>query len=216
MTTRPQPLHVVGSPPAPQVPAAQPGVDAVVADLVTRARAGDTEAWARLYQDHFDAMFKHICYLTGDPLASEDLVQEAFARAIASLPRFEGRSSFSTWLHGIAINVVRKHRDADRKSARTRSGAEQPPGSIPQGYEVERRHVLQRRAAALYAVLDRLPRHLREAFVLRDLEGLDVGEAAARLGVSEANLRVRAHRARERIHAALVGEGWIDPEAGAP
>jgi RNA polymerase sigma-70 factor (ECF subfamily) len=76
--------------------------------------------------------------------------------------------------------------------------------------------VLQRRAAALYAILDRLPQHLREAFVLRDLEGLPIPEAATLLGVSEANLRVRAHRARERIHAALVGEGWIDPEAGVP
>jgi RNA polymerase sigma-70 factor (ECF subfamily) len=208
------PLHVVGA--APPAPAAIAHDDALRSDLVARARNGDTDAWARLYHDHFDAMFKHVCYLTGDALASEDLVQEAFARAIESLPRFAGRSSFSTWLHAIAINVVWKHRDADRKSARTRKLSEQPVRSIPQGDELERRHVQQRRAAALYAILDRLPRHLREAFVLRDLEGLGVAEAAARLGVSEANVRVRAHRARERIHAALVRDGWIDPKAGVP
>jgi RNA polymerase sigma-70 factor, ECF subfamily len=212
-----QPLRVLKSDPGgtlPGVSAPRPP-DELIGALVERSRAGSMDAWGRLYTIHFDALYRHLCYLTGDAAESEDLVQEVFARALTFLARFEGRSTFSTWLHGIAINVARKHRDAGRKSERTQRRMGQVANAIPLGDELERQHVQRARAAALYEILDRLPAQLRDAFVLRDLQGLSVPEAAAQLRVSEGNLRVRACRARARIHDELVASGWIEPAGGS-
>ncbi len=71
---------------------------------------------------------------------------------------------------------------------------------------------MRRRAEALVAVLDSLPGHLREAFVLRDLKRHSPAEAAEMLGISRGNLRVRATRARARIRRELVRLGWRDRE----
>ena len=179
--------------------------------LVQRSLRGDMQAWGRLYQLYFHKLYQHICYLAGSPTAAEDLTQETFARALSSLSKFGGRSRFSTWLHGIAINVVRKHRDATRKVDATRQRLTAVREAVPLAGDLERRHLQRTRAQALCRILDELPHHLREAFVLRDLQGLEVAEAAAQLGVTEANLRVRAHRARARVHDVLVQEGWIEP-----
>ena len=108
--------------------------------LVTRAQRGDLDAWSRLYREHFDAVFRHVCYLTGDAALAEDLVQDAFARAMTNASSYDGRSSFLNWLRGIALNVVRKHwrkhgtpthlRCALRAQASARhqeTGIDQPP-----------------------------------------------------------------------------------------
>jgi RNA polymerase sigma-70 factor (ECF subfamily) len=95
--------------PAPLAHEAEAPVDARVATLVERARGGDVEAWGRLYQEHFDRIFKHVTYLVGNVDVAEDVVQETFARAFVGLAQFEGRASFVGWLKGISVNVVRKH-----------------------------------------------------------------------------------------------------------
>jgi RNA polymerase sigma-70 factor (ECF subfamily) len=181
------------------------------AALVARARAGDTAAWATLYQEHFDRLFSHITYLTGDPTLAEDLVQESFARAVVALPDYQGRASFVGWLRGIAVNVVRLHwrsrHRGDQAMGRLGVVAElRPPdtASDPEGA-----HLRQRRAEVLLAVLDTLPEPLREAFVLCDLEDLPAQVAAAELGVTPGNLRVRAARARARIRGELTRLGWL-------
>jgi len=84
----------------------------------------------------------------------------------------------------------------------------------PSTADVDRVHMAKRKAEALYAVLETLPEHLREAFVLRDLEGLSPAEAAAQLGITPGNLSVRATRARERIRRELEARGWLAPVAG--
>lgn len=193
-----------GSPP-------EPAADARETALVARARDGDVEAWARLYQEHFDRVFKHVTYLTGDVHAAEDLVQETFARAFVGLAQFEARASFVGWLRGIAVNVVRKHWRAryrgdealDQLATMSRGvvagGASDPEGA----------HLRQRRAEVLLVVLASLPEPLREAFVLCDLQELPTATAAAELGVTAGNLRVRATRARAKIREQLIHLGWL-------
>ncbi|MCP5065304.1 MAG: RNA polymerase sigma factor [bacterium] len=179
--------------------------------LVARAQTGDMDAWARLYQGHFDGLYRQICYIGGDPAASEDLVQDAFAVALASLRRFEGRSTFGTWLHGIGINIARKHRDRRARSRNLARRILDQPTRANASAEPERAHLNETRTRVLYEILDELPEHLRNAFVLRDLQQMEVADAAAQLGVSVANLRTRACRARAAVHDALVHRGWIAP-----
>jgi RNA polymerase sigma-70 factor (ECF subfamily) len=195
--------------------AAAPEPEARETALLTRARAGDLEAWSRLYQEHFDRVFRHVAYLTGDTHAAEDLVQETFARAFVGLAHFEGRSSFSSWLRGIAANIVRKHWRSRYRGDQALSRLAAGSHDVAVGADADPAgaHLRQRRAEVLLGVLETLPAPLREAFVLCDLEDTPVQVAAAELGVSPGNLRVRATRARARIRSELVRLGWLN-EAG--
>lgn len=188
--------------------------DAPLTALVERARSGDMQAWARLYQDHWARLLRHVSYLTGDVNAAEDLVQECFAQALASLTRFDARAPFFAWLRGIALNIVRKHwRTRGRRTrAYTRIEAEANANAPSDGPESG--HLSKLRAQTLLAVLDELPDHLREAFVLCDLRDMSAEDAAQELGISPGNLRVRATRARARIRVALTELGWLSPASG--
>lgn len=179
--------------------------------LVAQATAGDMAAWAKLYERHFAGVLRHICFLSGDASIGEDLAQEVFARALAGLDRFGQRSAFSTWVHGIAVNTVRKHRESQARAVRVRERAARIAAITGPDDDLDRRSLQQARVQALYQILDRLPLHLREAFVLRDLEGLAPAEAAAQLGISPGNLAVRATRARQRLRAELERLGWLSP-----
>lgn len=181
--------------------------------LVLRAQRGDLAAWSRLYQMHFDAIFRHVCYLSGDAVLSEDLVQEAFARAMTSAATYDGRSSFVTWLRGIALNVVRMHWRRARTTDRVQGDLRRLQSVAPGAGRPDQLHVQDRRMQVVYEILDTLPSNLREAFVLRELEGLPTAEAALQLGISPGNLAVRATRARQRIRTELGRRGWLD--AGA-
>jgi len=182
-------------------------------DLVGRARAGEMEAWAQLYQQNFDRVFRRLCYFVGSAADAEDLTHETFARAVVGLGRFDGRSSFSTWLCGIAGNVARNFiRDKD-----TRRRAEERLAEVaalgPGGEDGDRTQLRRARTEALYMALAATPDHLREAFVLHEVEGLSTAEAAAEAGVSVNNMTVRIWRARRRVRAELGRMGWL-PEEG--
>ncbi|MCB9566538.1 MAG: RNA polymerase sigma factor [Myxococcales bacterium] len=179
--------------------------------LVERARAGQAAAWSRLYHDHYDRLLRDLTYLAGDVALAEDLVQETFIRALTCLARFDGRSCFASWLRGIGLNLIRQHwrswsrrRRAHAHLVEIHARIAPPKDADPEGAELQRR-----RALALQAVLDTLPGHLREAFVFADLRRLPSSEAAALLGISAGNLRIRATRARARIHRELARLGWL-------
>ena len=70
-------------------------------------------------------------------------------------------------------------------------------------------HLQRERSRVLYAVLAELPERLREAFLVRELQGLASEEAAALLGITTGNLHVRVCRARAQIHAELRRLGWL-------
>src|SRR6202011_6407904 len=73
--------------------------------LVQRACAGDARAFERLYREHAGRVYGLCLRMTRDAQLAEDCVQDTFINAWRALPRFEVRSSLSTWLHRIAVNV---------------------------------------------------------------------------------------------------------------
>jgi RNA polymerase sigma-70 factor (ECF subfamily) len=210
---RPVPSHA----PAGEASPTAAGRERVTEQLVQRARAGEMSAWARLYQDNFERIYRHVRALTGDPHVSEELVQETFVQALLRISSFDGRSQLSTWLHGVAINVVRNHWRAQKSTARAHARLEEVHAAAARPDELEGPVHRQQRVRALYAALETLPDHLRVAFVLRDLEGLSPDEAAERLEISPGNLAVRATRARQRIRKQLVAWGVVagDAEGGS-
>ena len=79
------------------------------AELVARACEGDPETWSILYRRCYAGLYRQLRYMTGDRAIAEELAQETFAQAMTSRARYDGRKGFRPWLHGIALNVARKH-----------------------------------------------------------------------------------------------------------
>jgi RNA polymerase sigma-70 factor, ECF subfamily len=174
-------------------------------ELIDRARREDMTAWALLYRRHHGTVLRHVLHLTGKSSIAEDLVQETFARAVVALPSFSGRSSFRTWLHGIAINLVRGDHRSSQRAARAQDQllAIEAARELAEG-QLDHELARTRRTQVLYGLLAKLSDALREAFVLRYLEGLSAAEAGAQLGIEPGTVRVRAHRARELLDSELA------------
>lgn len=201
---------VVGVPTTKSSAYVRPAPD--VDTLVRSAQSGELDAWGTLYQRFYAPIYRHVRFLSGGDASTEDIVQEVFARALVKLPQYSFRAAFSTWLHGIAINLVRNH----RRSLRTKAAAHEKLQVVAEvrghaANPVAQMHLCKERARVVYAILAQLPDHLREAFVLRDLEGHSPAEAAAQLGISPGNLSVRAARARERLRRELEKLGMLSP-----
>lgn len=186
--------------------------------LVARAIEGDGAAWARLYQTHFDRLYRDVLYLAQNPSTTEEIVQESFAIALTGLRRFDGRSSFVTWLRGISHNLVRKHwrTHVRRGRAYEKLGVVADRAAPRTADDPERSHVQAERAQVLATVLESLPDSLRETFLMRDVQGLSVEEVAERLQTTPGNVRVRANRARAKIREELEQLGWLDAQEGEP
>src|SRR5512143_1777413 len=92
-----------------------PAADVQSGDISLAAlKSGDRAEFARLVETHSTRIYRLALKILNDPQDAEDVLQETFIKALRSLPSFEGRSSFSTWLYRIAMNdalmVVRKRR----------------------------------------------------------------------------------------------------------
>jgi RNA polymerase sigma-70 factor (ECF subfamily) len=174
---------------------------------VALAAQGDADAFAVLVRRHQHALVNLIRGLGANAADAEDIAQDAFVRAYRSLGRFRGASRFKTWLVQIAINVARTHwtktqargeapMDSSRDDERAGGSAGRP---ITRGFEAA---VLAR--DAIDRALATLPLELREAVVLRDLEGFDYKEIAALLAVPIGTVESRIFRGRERLRASLT------------
>jgi RNA polymerase sigma-70 factor, ECF subfamily len=175
--------------------------------LVEAAAAGSRDAFDELVRRHQAAIVSLVRALTagrGDP---EDVAQEVFVRAWRSLRGFRGDSTFRTWLHTVAINVVRTSQSRNARLLRVflpaggRDPDAAPPdrasGEEPVDSALARRQMVERALAAL-------PDDLRVAVTLRDLQGLDYKEIAAALGVPIGTVESRIFRARRRLKPLLA------------
>ncbi len=194
-------------------PAGGPEIDRDARELLERAMRGDRRAWARLYPTLFDRIFRDVAYLVGACPVAEEIVQETFAIALKSLDRFDQRASVVGWLGGIARNLARRHWRSSSRRSRAYDRLEQTPLAPTTAEDPEHVHLRERRADVLSDVLTTLPDHLREAFVLCDVQGLSAADASECLGTTVGNVRVRASRARALIRGELQRRGWIGAEA---
>ena len=141
--------------------------------------------------------------LTGDSSVVEDIVHETVAEALEGWRRYDPTRDLGAWLRGIAVHLVHRHW---RKAKRGRAAAaavsavsEGPSG----GSDPETEAAGRRQAAALLAALDGLTPKLREAFVLRVVEGLPAEEVARLTGTSPAAIHTRVFKARGILAAAI-------------
>jgi RNA polymerase sigma-70 factor (ECF subfamily) len=199
-------------------------------ELVERARAGDEDAFAELVRRHTPALLRLARMYVATQAAAEDVVQETWLGVLRGLERFEGRSSFRTWLFRILVNRaktrgVRDHRSVPFASLGPPTGGEDDDEpavdptrfaeqgnwvSPPQRWEDDPEEALRSRELRRIAeeAIAELPERQRIVITLRDLEGLSSDEVRNALDLSETNQRVLLHRARAKVRQAL--EDWID------
>jgi RNA polymerase sigma-70 factor (ECF subfamily) len=180
------------------------------ATLVLAAKCGDGHAFEvllRRYQRRTLAVVRRFTRIQED---AEDIVQQSFHKAFVHLHKFEGKSSFSTWLTRIAINealmLLRRGRGLREVSIEDLSGNEETALGleIPDSRAGPESAFLQdERNRILYAAMDKLTPGIRTAIELRELGELSTKEAARVMGLTVSAVKARVFHGRRKLHRVL-------------
>ena len=195
--------------------------------LIARLRRGDEAAFNDLVTRHHGALIRMAMGFVADREVAEEVVQDTWMVVIESLARFEGRSSLRSWIFGILIHKA-KDRGVREKRHRTFSAFESHDDESEEAVDPARFHrsgewaghwafppqswdeqtpekllASKQAIAAMNKAIDDLPPTLKAVLILRDVEGVESAEVCELLKITETNLYVRLHRARERVRQAV-------------
>lgn len=189
--------------------------------LVALTVQGDQQAFRLLVLKYQRRVQRLIARLVRDPDWVEDLAQETFIRAYKALPQFRGEAQFYTWLYRIAVNTAKKALMDKRRDPvqldwqapgseddETFSNQPEPSTEATPESELAAKEI----ATAVNQALDALPEDLRQAVVLREMEGLSYDDIAEVMGCPIGTVRSRIFRAREAISAKI--KPLLDKQTG--
>jgi RNA polymerase sigma-70 factor (ECF subfamily) len=164
---------------------------------IERARLGDRAAYDALVRLHYPRVHGLAWRLVGSPEDAEDLAQDTFVKAHASLAWYRADGSFGGWLRCILVHLARdRFRAQSRRPADTSLElADEPALRREPTLEAGGRELVR----LVDAALRRLPGRLRVALVLRSLEGLEYEEVAKSTGVTPATARTHVMQARKLL-----------------
>lgn len=181
-------------------------------DLRTRIRAGDSDAFASLFDSYARAVYNHAFRLTADWSVAEDVMSAAFLEAwrLRGKVDVEG-GSLRPWLLGITTNVARNHCRSNRRyraaAAAATAAASPATTEVPDhAEEVAGQLDDRRRIDATLTALGSLKRPEREVLTLCLWEGMEYGDAARALGIPVGTVRSRLSRARKRLRKSAEAE----------
>jgi RNA polymerase sigma-70 factor (ECF subfamily) len=175
------------------------------AELIERCLGRDDAAWEQIVTRFRRRVF-HIAYkFTGKHDGAEDLTQEIFLKVFRSLDKFHRDADFSTWLGSVARNYCIDRYRAQKREREVLVDDLLAFDSAPALSGNPHRALEDRdRRSLLRCGLDRLPEKLREAVVLRDLQGLTYLEMAEQLSLPEGTVKSRINRGREELARLLL------------
>lgn len=169
-------------------------------NLVVRVKQGDASAYDLLARRYLARAVAIARRLLQDPDDAEDLVQDAFMRALSRIKSFDEQRAFGPWFFRLLINAglnARKFRAL--RSASSESGDMASP--TPSPLELAEHHELRQR---FRDALDRLPSRQRLVVSLFEVDGLSTAEIAAMLGITPETVRWHHHQARQTLRRELA------------
>lgn len=180
--------------------------------FVALLRAGDPAAFERLVRETTGRMLVVARRFLPHEEDAHDALQDAYISAFRGLPRFDGHSRVTTWLHRVVVNASLMKLRSRRRRPETRLEDLAPHfdaaghhESMPRHWQeappsgAERQEVLRDVRQAIHE----LPDDFRDVILLRDIEEIDTRTASAMLGISESALKTRLHRARLALRGVL-------------
>jgi len=195
------------------------------ADLLTRLRAGDEQAFKVLVERHHRTMLAVARQYVSTRAVAEEVVQEAWLGVVKGLDRFEGRSSLATWILRILVNIAKTRGAREARTVpyaalaapddevsvapeRFRGPHDQYSGgwwAFPDDWSrLPEQALLQRETLKIVTdAIEALPPLQRSVIAMRDIQGCDAEDVCSVLEISDGNQRVLLHRARSRVRAAL-------------
>lgn len=181
-------------------------------ELAHCCASGDVAAVRHLVTGNNQRLFRTAWSILRNRHEAEDVLQSSYAKALAAIGSFEGRSSLTTWLTRIAINEAltrkrsqerrRKHLEAEGVQVLENYREQLAKGSLAPDPEAEAAR------AQLRSILERaiasLPENFRTVFVLHEIEGVSVEDAAELLEIPTGTVKTRLMRARRKLQQALA------------
>jgi RNA polymerase sigma-70 factor (ECF subfamily) len=161
------------------------------------AAKGDPQAFERLYRRHTPRVHS-LARRMLSPDVADEITQDVFVRAWQKLHLFRGESSFGTWLHRLAINLILAKR-ADLAKQRGRYNDDEMVFE-----HIATRSVQHETRMDFETALARLPDGAKQVFVLHDIEGYKHEEIAELLGVTAGTSKSQLHRARMALREVMI------------
>ncbi len=165
--------------------------------IISSVLAGDRDAFAVLIHRYSDPLYRHALGMTGSPDVAEDILQQSFIKAYNHLAEVRGR--FDAWLFRIVANGCKDWLKNIRRTHVSYEEDDQPSSYATPDEDLDRSELRR----DLDEALARLAPSLREAFVMKHVEGRSYEEMADLLGTTVGALKMRVHRAREALQAQL-------------
>lgn len=171
--------------------------------LIKRAIRGDKAAAETFVRTYQHSVYNYILRMCGRPDIAEDVVQEAFVRALTGLNRFDPKFRFSTWLFVIArrvfLNLVQKHRpESNSELVESRGSGHRPPDS-----SMTRHEASASIRDSLQVALMGLPADQREVLILFHQQDWPIRLIAQHLDLPEGTVKSHLHRGRKRLRILL-------------
>ena len=174
--------------------------------VVQRILAGEQELFEILMRRYNQTLYRAVRSYIKTESDAEDTMQESYLKAYQKLHQFKGDASFSTWLVRIGINEalqrIRKQKrrkriiiDENENILRVADGKEMNP---------EKKIINDERRQLIERAIDQLPEKYRVIYVLREVEGMKNGVVSKCLGLTESNVKVRFHRAKNLLKSSLL------------
>lgn len=181
--------------------------------LIEQAQSGDELAYHSLFKLYRPRVFRIVRYLLRDDADAEDVVQDIFLKLYNSLGSFRHESSFFTWIYKVAVNAARaslasRAREANLLADSGSQVLEESYSSEADQPEVV--HLRAEQARMLDLAITSLQPNLREAFLLREIDGLSYAEIAELMHCPVGTVRSRISRAK-----AFLAEHLAAPEEPA-
>ncbi len=182
-------------------------------DQIAALKSGDSEVWRDVLSRNGAGLIAYAKRMLGDYASGEDVVQEALVNVYRTIDKFDGRCSIKSWLYRAVRN---KSIDEIRRKKNFVDVGDDPENTYfneGDGHwredciewdgraarEVEHKKMLR----IVHDEINKLPHVYREVLLLKEVEGLGTEDICATLDISAGNLRIKIHRARSALRAAV-------------